>query len=242
MAAISNAQTEHAKRIWELCPEIAHRVEEEYAALAADDKYIHHHDFGHAKRVGEVAYQVAKNEWGDEHIAKLAGIAGIVHNADRIIQAQKDIGRRDVSREDVAALVKKWIANDLQETDVVTILDAVLGHDGKNADEDSLVKIALQDGDRVVNLDVDLLPRSRQYYNDLPVVDYEHLLDDPKATYRKPRSVLKDIHYALDWVEPASGVCVRTKLGIEMARKRAEVIRFFFSALKEQLREEGFEV
>lgn len=242
IAAVTNARAEHTQYIWELCPEIARRVEDEYVALETDGKKIHHHDFAHAKRVGEIARQVARDEWSDDHIAKLAGIAGLVHNADRIIQAQKGIGRREVSRDEVAALVKKWIENDLEENDVRTVLDAVLGHDGKNFPEDSQVKIALQDGDRVVNLDVDLLPRSGQYYGDLPVVDYENFLGDPEATYRNPKTVLRDINYSLDWVKPESGVCVRTRLGMEMAQKRAQVFTFFFEVLKAQLAQEGIEV
>ncbi len=242
MAAISNARTEHAERIWELCPEIARRVEKEYAALETDGKKISHHDFAHAKRVGEIARQVALDEWNDKDIAKLAGIAGLVHNADRIIQAQKEIDRQDVSKDDVVALVKKWIENDLEETDIQTVLDAVLGHDEKNAAEDSPVKIALQDGDRVVNLDVDLIPRSAQFYGDLQVIDYEHYLSDPKATYKKPRSVLRDIKYSLDWVQPESGVCVRTRLAMEMAQPRAKVFALFFEVLKKQLAQEGIDV
>ncbi|OGJ62185.1 hypothetical protein A3C37_01705 [Candidatus Peribacteria bacterium RIFCSPHIGHO2_02_FULL_53_20] len=242
IAAVTNMRTEHADRIWDLCPEIARRVEEEYAALAADGKKINHHDFAHAKRVGEIARQVAKDEWGDEHIAKLAGIAGLVHNADRIIQAQKGIGRREVSRDEVIALVKKWIENNLEETDVLTVLDAVLGHDGRNSEEDSPVKIALQDGDRVVNLDADLFPRSGQYYSDLPVVDFKHFLNDPEATYRNPKTVLRDINYSLDWVKSESGVCVRTKLGMEMAQQRAKVFTLFFEVLKAQLAQEGIDM
>lgn len=241
-AAVTKIQTEHSAKIWELCPEIASRIEQEYADLAASGKTLNHHDFMHAKRVGETARRVALDEWNDEHTAKLAGIAGLVHNADRIIQVQKGIGRREVPRDDVIALVKKWIENDLEETDVETVLDAVLSHDGKNSDEDSQVKIALQDGDRIVNLDNDLFPRSGQYYADLPVIDYKHFLDNPEATYRSPGSVLKDISYSLDWADPTSDVCVRTRLAKEKVQNRQAFFQFYFKVLKQQLREEGIEI
>ncbi len=241
-AAVEKLQKEHSETIWKLFPDIAARVQETYAKLKKDEKQINHHDFAHAKRVGEIARKVAGDEWKDEHLSHLSGIAGLVHNADRTIQAEKGIGRRDVQREDVIARVKEWIANDLEETDVQTVVEAVLGHDGKNSDQDSKVKVALQDGDRIVNLDIDLFPRSGQFYSDLPVIDYDHFLDDPEATYRNPKTVLRDMSYSLDWVKPESGVCVRTKLGLEMAQRRAAIFKVFFDALKLQLAEEGITV
>lgn len=95
------------------------------------------------------------------------------------------------------------------------------------------------DADRVVNLDADLFPRSGQYYHDLPVVDYKYFLDDQEATYRSPKSVLRDIAYSLDWADPSSPVCVRTRLGKKMAGERVKIFRTFFDALKLQLAEEG---
>ncbi len=240
--AVEKIQKSSARTIWELFPEITERVEGTYAQLKAAGRKIHHHDLLHAKRVGEIAHRVALDEWGDEHQSHLAGIAGLVHNADRTIQAEKGLDRKKVPRDKVIVRIKNWIQGDLSETDMATVIDAVLGHDGKNAPEDSNVQIALQDGDRVVNLDADLLPRSGQFYSDLPVIDVIHFLADPEATYRHPKSVLRDIAYSLDWVNPESDVCVRTRLGKEMAMERARFFEVFFTMLKRQLREEGIEV
>lgn len=223
-------------RIWELCPGIARNVAQKHEEVGL----VGHHDWIHAFRVGEVAYQVARLEWNDNNVSSLAGIAGLCHNADRLLQKELGIGRREVPRELATALVTSWmLGRSFFQEEISIVVDAVLKHDGRNSSDDSRVLIALMDADRVVNLDVDLFPRSGQFYHDLPVVDYEHLLDDPEATYRNPKSVLRDIAYSLDWVDPTSPVCVRTRLGTKMAQERAQVFRIFFEALKAQLMEEG---
>lgn len=240
-----------AQRIWELLPTLALvvRREHERAGLTS-----YPHDWIHAFRVAEVASSIAWDEWGDYNLRAMAGAAGFCHNADVILQKKMGVGRCDVPREAIRTLVECQIVQATLPSaygimqaplfsnfwpSVDTIVDADLKHDGKNAPDDSRVLIALMDADRVVNFDVDLFPRSRQFYPDLPVVDYKNLLDDPEATYQKPKSVLRDIAYALDWADPKSDVCIRTRLGKKMAEKRVKIFRTFFDALKMQLEEEG---
>ena len=238
-AAVQKVHGDTAKRICDVHPGIVGRVQADYTALELAGKKLNHHDIEHAKRVGEIARQVALDEWQDAHLSHVAGAAGLVHNADRIIQAQRGIGRRDVPRDDVITLVKKWAEGEVGGSDLELVIDAVLRHDGKNETDDSKVKIALQDGDRIVNLDGDLFPRSGQYYADLPVVDYKHFLASPTATYRSPESVLRDINYSRDWADPASNVCVRTRLGMQMAKQRVAMFDLYFMMLKGQLAQEG---
>lgn len=225
-------------RIWEQFPRVAMQVRQKHEEVGL----IGHHDWVHAFRVGEVARQVALDEWEDDmgrqRFAHLAGLAGLCHNADRLLQKKLNLGRWDVRCERVEAFVASWLLG-VDEWEVETIVEAVLGHDGRNSAEDSQTLIALMDADRVVNLDIDLLMRSGQFYHDLPAVDYEYLLEDPTATYRDPKSVLRDIASALDWVDPNSPVCVRTRLGKKMAEERAKILRPLFDALKMQLTEEG---
>lgn len=225
-----------AVRIWERFPGVAQRVRQKHEEVGL----YGHHDWIHAYRVGEVAYQVAEAEW-DGGIAAVAGLAGLLHNADRVMQKKMMVGRRDVPPSVVSALIKWWLEGAPRVSGAVdyVVIDAVLKHDVKNSPEDSPVLVALMDADRVVNLDVDLFPRSGQYYHDLPVVDYKHLFDDPEATYRNPKSVLRDIAYSMDWADPASPVCVRTRLGKKMAEERVRHFRAFFDTLQAQLTEEG---
>lgn len=238
------------QRIWELLPDLALVVRRQHEEV----RLTGHHDWIHAFRVAEVAWLIAYDEWGDRNLGHLAGAAGFCHNDDRLLQKTMGAGRRDVPREAIRTLVEAQIAQEERPymygsvdeplfgylgPGVDVIVDAVLKHDGKNSPEDSKVLIALMDADRIVNLDIDLFSRSGQFYHDLPVVDYKNLLDDPEATYRNPKSVLRDIAYALDWADPKSDVCIRTRLGEKMAAERVWVFRTFFDALKAQLEEEG---
>lgn len=223
-------------RIWEQFPEIAQQIRKKH-----DQVGLHgHHDFVHAFRVGEVARKVALDQWSDKRLADLAGLAGLCHNADRLLQ--KWSGRR-AKRKSVDTLVTRWLQGTLDDDEVRAVVDAVVKHDGLNSSGDSRILIALMDGDRVVNLDVDLFIRSGQLHRDLPAVDYQHFLNDSEATYRNPKSVLRDIAYALEWVNPHSHVCVRTRLGQKMAEGRSTVFRAslesFIKSLKASLKEEG---
>lgn len=231
------------QKIWEILPNLFAAVRKSHE----DVGLVGHHDFIHAARVGEIAQQIAINEWADSVTAVLTGAAGLCHNADRILQKYLVVGRADVSQKQIASITEDWLENEsFFHTDSAfgskykeAVVNAVLKHNGKNSANDWHVLIALMDADRVVNLDVDLFIRSGQNYHDLPTVDHKNWLCDPEATYSSPRSVLKDIAYSLDWVNPKSDVCVRTHLGKKLAYKRAEVFQMFFTALKKQLEEEG---
>ncbi len=214
-------------RIWDLYSELAARVRKSHEAVGL----IGHHDWIHAYRVGEQAMQIAMLEWDSVKTANLAGIAGLCHNADRICQKR---GSGNVDE-----LVREWIYISLYDEPTRFVVDAVQKHSRVNGDSDSNVLVALKDADRVVNLDVDLFIRSGQHYANLPAVDYRHMMADPAATYRDPKSVLRDIAYSLDWVDPESNVCVRTEEGMIRAKKRAEIFKTFFVHLREQLDEEG---
>ncbi|MBT4120395.1 MAG: hypothetical protein HOG89_03515 [Candidatus Peribacter sp.] len=214
-------------RIWDLYSELAARVRKSHEEAGL----VGHHDWIHAFRVGEQAMQIVMAEWGSVRNANLAGIAGLCHNADRICQK--------TGSEDPSDLVREWIGASLDYPSTNIIVDAVSKHSDVNDDDELEVAIALKDADRVVNLDVDLFIRSGQHYANLPAVDYRNMLDDPEASYREPKSVLRDIAYSLDWVNPDSDVCIRTKEGMARGRRRAEVFQTFFEHLTAQLEEEG---
>ena len=226
------------QKIWESHPVIAERVKKDHAKVGLSGG----HDYVHAFRVGETARKIALSEWDTEFLANCAGVAGLAHNADRILQKEWSVGRKDIDPEAVRALIRNWISDQFVAGACDTITEAVIRHEAHNQEDDSKVQIALMDADRVVNLDTDLFPRSGQHYADLPVVDYEHFLDDPEATYRNPKTILRDIRYSLDWIDPNSPVCVRTNLGKTMAESRANVFSTFFDALRSQLAEEGIDI
>jgi hypothetical protein len=143
------------------------------------------------------------------------------------------------TQSDTVDLVDRWQKQVFAyTTDAIT--DAVPKHNHCNSADDSKVLIALMDADRVANLDVDLFIRSGQNFHADPAVDYKLWLSGPEATYKKPRSVLRDIAYSLEWADPTNTkVGVRTKLGKQWAAERATVFRTFFAHLQQQLEQEG---
>lgn len=223
-------------RIWERYPEVFEAVRGDHEAV----QLYGGHDINHALRVAERAKQIAFDEWGSERLAEVAGLAGLCHNADRVLQKKLNIGRREVGREAVYELVMLWLQHsDATSVEKAEIVIAILSHDGKNGENDSFVHIALMDADRIISLEADLMARSGQHYHDLPTVDYRYFLDDPEATYRNPRSVLRDIAYSLDWVKEGDPVCVRTRLGKKLGKERQDFFLTFFETLKKQLEEVG---
>jgi hypothetical protein len=197
------------------------------------------HDVDHAIRVGEMARRIAMEEWKDPQVARLAGLAGLCHNADRIRERQL-LGVKP-EPESVTSLVKVWLMPlELPNAQVVIITDAVLRHSRGNEDTDTQETIALKDADRVVNMAPDLIIRSGQHYHMLPAVDYVQFLEDPNATYAQPGSVLRDIWYVEDWVTIGGRFCCRTNVGQTLALKRWEKIMAYVNDTKAALVDEGY--
>jgi hypothetical protein len=221
-------------------------IEEKYPLVCEKIRHAHErlrffegHDYNHALRVAEIAYRIALCEWDDKDVAELAALAGLCHNADHVMQKVLRAGKITVTDSTIADLAHTWLVpEDLSTTDKDEIVSAVLKHGKANSDQDSKVLIALKDADRVVNLAFDLVIRAGQHYHDIPAVDFEHFLDDPDATYQKPKSVLRDIAYALEWVDKKSPHHIRTSLGRKIGEGRATVLRNFLLVLHEQLKEE----
>lgn len=222
-------------RIWEQFPVVAARVREQHERVGL----VSHHDCVHAYRVADVAHHVASIEWGDERTAHLAGLAGLCHNADRLIQVTMRFGHKPAPRQKISDFTEELLKGSVDKVAIMQVTEAVLMHDQKNSADDPHVLIALKDADRVVNLDMDVIMRAAQHHSELRTVDYLHFVSDPSATYHDPKSVLRDIAFCLDWVDNKSDVCVRTTRGMAMAMKRAAPLKAFFQTLEEQLTEEG---
>ncbi len=218
-------------------PRLFERVRKDHIAVGLFGA----HDIYHALRVAEYAYSFALFEWNDKRLAELAGIAGLLHNADHTIPQHIKTQEPYIERLEIMKIVNRWIGTGDNHNEYIRgdersmISDAVLGHTGKNSDADSKILIALMDADRVVNMEADIIMRAGQFRPDIPAVDFVHFLNDPKATYQNPRSILRDINYCLDWVTEGGPVCVRTKLGKQLGKERAEFLRLYIETLKKQL-------
>jgi HD superfamily phosphodiesterase len=220
------------QRIWDISPDTFKAIKQSHEEVDLKG----HHDIYHAARVGDAAYRIALETWKDDAQAKLAGLAGLCHNADRILETSK----ANPSQEEIAALVQAWLdPAHLDQESCDAVIDAVLKHDHINRPDSSTILIALQDADRIINLDPDMLMRAAQFRHMLPTVDYTRFLSDPRATYHQPESVLRDIAFTLEWISPASNVCIRTEIGLTLARERAEFVQQYLDAVKKQLETEG---
>jgi len=217
-------------KIVELFPEIARRVREDHLGGGL----ITHHNFQHAYRVGQAAYTIALKQWGDEVVARKAGVAGLGHNADRLIRHQFGVVTTDAIRN----LLSRWIGDEFADEGIAEVQHAVLNHGDINRAGDDRVLIALKDGDRYVNLALDIVMRSALHFSTLPPLDSVYFLDAPGATYNDPKSVLQDVMASLDWVDPTSRVCIRTTAALRMAGPRAAALRFYRDTLLAQLKEE----
>lgn len=199
------------------------------------------YDPDHAVRVGQMALEIAE----DEQTGILAGAGGLVHNADRLIQHKMKLGWHcDAPKEEVERLVIQSLATDpyfdfgSSWTDDMAaynikreIVNAVLKHDGKNSDDDSPVLVTLMDAERLINAESDLIIRSGQFYHDLPPIDPIHFASDPEATYRDPKSVLRDIMESIECLTPGTPFYVR----LPKARALAAERRVFFDLFLQNL-------
>lgn len=200
------------RKIWNVFPQLTEQV---WADHRDAGMLGGHHDPDHVMRVGQMAL-----EFGGE----VGGASGLVHNADRILQKRLGIGRRDVPEGAIRDLVLSQLRaqpHEFREKEDELIVDAVLGHNRENRDDDSPVLVALMDADRLVNAK-NLVIRSAQNYFDLPPIDPVFFDKDPTANYRDPKSVLRDIMETLEWLTPGTPFYVRLPKAREMAVERRE--------------------
>jgi hypothetical protein len=204
-----------SRKIIEIFPELWKRV---YERHIKSNILSGCHDPFHAARVGQCALDIAENE----EIAILSGIAGLCHNADRILQYDLKIGRKDVPEKMVTTLVNEWLGNtDLYEIERLVILDAIFKHSLPNDPNDGQVLITLKDADRLINLEPDVIMRSAQFFSDFPVVDPVHWLSDPKATFKEPKSVIKNLSQNAEW-----GNFEDPKFGIRLPKAQIRAKKF----------------
>lgn len=188
------------------------------------------HDFFHALRVAGRVLNFVE----DPIIAELAWVAAICHNTDRIYG--------DVFKEMALSRYKEIFLDVFPEAKWGFIEDAIHKHSGPNDVDDSPVLIALQDADRIVNLEPDLPMRSGAHYHRLPVANPRFIREcDPEATYRDPKTVLHDVKCSLDWVAEEGPVAIRTPKAREIALPLAEHFRRGVELLAECVADAGLD-
>lgn len=207
------------KRVWEIFPALTRAVKLSHEKLPWPMLYCHDND--HVLRVGDRALVIAE----DEESGRLAAAGGLTHNADRFLQKLAGSGRSGmVADSAVVAMVNDWLNAEpigtFSESDRELIVDAVLKHSNRNSPADGLVHRTLQDADRTVNIELDVIIRKGQFFgDDMRVVDPVHLLDDPDATYKAPGSILWTVKDDIECFEAENGVA---SLRLPKAREYAK--------------------
>ncbi len=228
-------------RVWDLYPEVARRVRVRHIASGLETSA---HDFRHAAAVADTAYRIALDQWENETTARLAGLAGLMHNADRVLETEARLPRgTEVAHDAQVTLIRSWLRYkvlELPPKELETIIDAVLKHSGKNDPSDSNVLIALRDADRVVNLRLDDIMRGVRCLLDVPDINHDCYLGSPTATWHEPGSVIQSLLHDTWWAEEWNkNYNMRTRLGWKMAKERAGLIKEFIATLEAQLKEDG---
>ncbi len=230
-------------KTWELYPNLTKAVKKTHDEVGQEFgvQAFHCHDFFHAWRVSNWAERIAP----DPETARKAGIAGLLHNDDRVIQVEEGLGFADKVPADLRVeTMNCWLdaepAGTFTPEERAEIIDAVLKHSNRNGTDDSLVLITLMDADRLVNIEADCIIRNGQYFgNTLQVIDPIYLLDDPKATFRDPRSILWTMPTRFDWEVEGGFVGLRLPKAREFAKSRFAFWTLYIETVIAQIKESG---
>jgi hypothetical protein len=150
----------------------------------------------------------------DETAAEMVFVAALVHSTDRFVEE----GHLDATLNLYLSLLPIGHFNDTQ---VAEIKEAVLRHtEFKDRDLETRkpTQCLLMDADKLVNLNLLLVARSGQLQPNIPAIEMQFVGGrNPLSTYRKPTSIIEDLHGSLEWLEPGW-------LHSPTARVRADVL------------------
>lgn len=229
-------------RIWHHYPNLARHIVEEHKATGLTASG---HDADHDLEVGQLAYMVAWPK--DQNDAVLAGVAGLMHSTDRILEAKLNLEKRTISEapeEEVSASVRWMLTNftDIRDKERMDrIVEAVINHGSKpNQSEDDLITIAVADADRLANMGATLPIRSGQHNHNVRLLNPETIEVDPtdrspREKYNNPDSVLWDIQNCANWyLDGNNPYSLRLDKSLELGRIRAERLVGMIQAIKDE--------
>lgn len=227
------------KNIWRIYPKLTEvvRLDHHVYRMVATG-----HDFDHTLQVAQFTLFIAENEY----VGRLAGAAGLCHNADRLLQKELGgVGKRDVPENRVVEMVTGWLgaSGEFNKDQSAKIMKAVLRHSEPNIDDGDDVLVALQDADRIVCSMADVVMCAAQFRRELPAIHPKWLTVDPADTtahsHRNPKSVLHNMECWYDWIDPASGVCVRLPKAKVLVERNVNFLRAYVAEIKAQRAEIG---
>lgn len=212
-------------KAWEQYPALARAVKKTHEINGG---VCHAHDMGHVLIVAGIVELIAP----DPETARLAGIAALCHNADRIIQKMSGLGPEDkVQNDDVAEMVGNWLKTEpsLPTEECRIVIEAILSHNKRNGVNDHSVLVTLMDADHLAIMSPDNIMRVGQWAGDrFPPLDLVHLLDSPTATWRNIESVFRATKEWMDWADfNKPNICIRLPKAQEMAIGRAKFLKIY---------------
>lgn len=223
------------EKIWEIYPGLTEVVRKDHEAYGMD---VTGHPLDHTLQVAQVALLIAE----DSYTGRIAGAAGLCHNADRLIQKERGVGKKDIPDDDVSAMVQGWLdasEEGFETGEILRIVSAVLLHSNVNQENSDTVLVDLQDSDRIVCSMADNVMTAAQFWRELPAIDPRCLTDGADHPYKNPGSVLKNLVCRFDWIDPTSKVCVRLPKAKALMERRANFIRNYIAEIEEQRAEIG---
>lgn len=214
-------------------PRLVEAVRKNHAEFAAK---IVHHDFDHALQVAQVALKIA----GDPKTARLAAVAALCHNADRILEERADGIVKKAGPIAIENLARSWLGveSTFSEEDKRSIVEALVEHSKPNSDKDSNVIVTLKDADRIVNLGLDVIVRGAQHHN-CSAIDPWLLLNDERGNHAQRQSIVKVLQDCLEWASDDPRFGVRLPKSKEMARVRAKALQQYINTVIAQRKELG---
>jgi hypothetical protein len=227
-------------RIWELYPDLARAVKDEHeeVGLVATG-----HDIDHDLEVGQLAYMVVLPE--DREMAVLAGVGGLLHSKDRILELRLGLAGTTISEvpaEDVRRSAAQMISQytDITGENADRVVEAVVHHGSKpNKNNDNLVTVGVVDADRLANMGATLPTRSGQHNHGVRVLNPVTMECDfsdrsLREKYNNPDSVLYDIANAISWYRNPNGpYALRLPRSLEIGGVRAERLERYIREIKE---------
>lgn len=181
-----------------------------------------HHDIGHTFRVANAALKIAP----DKKTARLAWLAGILHNTDRLFR------NKNTPRILKAHLQKTPLTSHEKEI----VFRAVMNHSKKNDPRDDNVIKTLKDADRIADFGAIVLLRIGQYYHNKPLFDFvSPLTRDPNSSFGKEKTAVEDLTYVLEWTEKSS-VRIRLPKSKHISKPGAAFLRQALEDIMRQLK------
>lgn len=203
------------RKLWLEFPRLVEAVKRDYKEV--DALYNGPHSFIHALMVAQYGWLITE----EENIGVAAWVAGLCHDLHRHYKNQIEVEKK---------LDHYLTLTALAESVKQMIRQAVLSHDNKQRDPaDNPVTVALKDADCLGNIGPAHWPRAGQFRPNIQVFDPIYFLGDPKATFKDPRSICRDILHTLEWED-----WLRLPKAKQIGKPYFDACRWFLKTIEKQ--------